>query len=58
MYIMAAEAGVGEAMEGSQLVDMRGGCPGFVHQSEDVIPCDVLDHRLWPADPRAARELG
>ena len=37
-------------------------CGGFVQvlctQSEDVIPFDILDHRLWPPDPRAARELG
>ena len=44
----------------------RGGtgstCGGFVRvwctQSEDRIPFDVLDHRLWPLDKWAARELG
>ena len=37
-------------------------CGGFVRvwctQSEDVIPFDVPDHRLWPSDPRAAQDLG
>ena len=27
-------------------------------QSQDVIPFDVLDHRLWPLDKRAAQDLG
>ena len=37
-------------------------CGDFVRvwctQSEDVIPFDVLDHRLWPPDKRAAQDLG
>ena len=31
IYIPGAAAGAGEAMDGGQSVDMRGGCPGFVH---------------------------
>ena len=43
---------------GGQWVDMRGFVTVWYTQSEDVIPFDVLDHRLWPLDKRAARELG
>ena len=43
---------------GGQWVDMRGFVRVLCTQSEDGIPFDVLDHRLWPPHKRAARELG
>ena len=55
----AVAAGPEEGVKGGQIGRHAG---GFVRvlctQSEDVIPFDVLDHRLWPSDPRAAQELG
>ena len=57
-YILGAAAGAGEGMDGGAMGRHAG---GFVrvwcNQSEDVIPFDVLDHRLWPPDKRAARDL-
>ena len=51
-------AGAGKGMDGGAMGRHAG---GFVrvwcNQSEDVIPFDVLDHRLWPPDKRAARDL-
>ena len=40
----------------------RSTCGGFVRvsctQSEDVMPFDVLDHRLWPPHKWAAQDMG
>ena len=51
-------AGAGEAVEGGS----GSTCGGFVRvwctQSEDRIPFDVPDHRLWPPHKRAAQDLG
>ena len=52
-------AGAGKGMDGGAMGRHAG---GFVRvwctQSEDEIPFDVLDHRLWPPDKRAAQDLG
>ena len=52
-------AGAGKGMDGGAMGRHAG---GFVrvwcNQSEDVIPFDVLDHRLWPPHKWAAQDLG
>ena len=52
-------AGAGEAVEGGAVGRHAGGFVRFwCTQSEDEIPFDVLDHRLWPPDKRAAQDFG
>ena len=58
IYIPGVAAGAGEGMDGGPWVDMRGFVTVWYTQSEDVIPFDVLDHRLRPPDEWAAQNLG
>jgi len=51
--------GGGGGRGGGALGRHAGVLSGFgAPRAKDVMPFDVLDHRLWPPDPRAARDLG